>query len=237
MIAVTHESLSALGLISPAMHNTSPSQEADDNTFLHVSSSPMERTQPSVPGLPHKEGVSLQSGVHRYLPERVRRSMRWQGGGRSLVVSSMPTAYQQAGATSSLISFDELFLSRPPCSDQIRQGETRTFSLFKQCRFLLLWYSIHFLSVRATHVPGHLNLGPDVLSCKRLEENVAQVIPATFSSTAFELMGFCPAPFTLGEQRRLHSLGLVISLCSYIDRSRCMLMWSAVCLFCQHSGG
>ncbi|KAL3976218.1 tctex1 domain-containing protein 2 [Sarotherodon galilaeus] len=45
-----------------------------------------------------------------------------------------------------------------------RQGGTRSLPLLKLSRSLLLWCSVHFLSLRATHVPGHLNLGPDLLS-------------------------------------------------------------------------
>ncbi|XP_019204408.1 uncharacterized protein LOC109195978 [Oreochromis niloticus] len=40
----------------------------------------------------------------------------------------------------------------------------RSLPLLKLSRSLLLWCSVHFLSLRATHVPGHLNLGPDLLS-------------------------------------------------------------------------
>ena len=45
-----------------------------------------------------------------------------------------------------------------------RQGGTRSLPLLELSRSLLLWCSVHFLSLRATHVPGHLNLGPDLLS-------------------------------------------------------------------------
>lgn len=45
-----------------------------------------------------------------------------------------------------------------------RQGGIRSLPLLKLSRSLLLWRSVHFLSLRATHVPGHLNLGPDLPS-------------------------------------------------------------------------
>ncbi|XP_039904084.1 uncharacterized protein LOC120744034 [Simochromis diagramma] len=45
-----------------------------------------------------------------------------------------------------------------------RQGGTRSLPLLQLSRSLLLWCSVHFLTLRATHVPGHLNLGPDLLS-------------------------------------------------------------------------
>ena len=45
-----------------------------------------------------------------------------------------------------------------------KQGGTRSLPLLKLSRSLLLWCSVHFLSLRATHIPGHLNLGADLLS-------------------------------------------------------------------------
>lgn len=45
-----------------------------------------------------------------------------------------------------------------------RQGGTRSLQMLKLSCSLLLWCSVYFLSVRATHVPGHRNLGPDLLT-------------------------------------------------------------------------
>ncbi|XP_028306693.1 uncharacterized protein LOC114465708 [Gouania willdenowi] len=45
-----------------------------------------------------------------------------------------------------------------------RQGGTRSLPLLKLTHSLLMWGSVHFLSLRATHVPGRLNLGADLLS-------------------------------------------------------------------------
>ncbi|XP_027901587.1 uncharacterized protein LOC114162038 [Xiphophorus couchianus] len=45
-----------------------------------------------------------------------------------------------------------------------RQGGTHSLPLLKLSHRLLQWCSIHFLSVKATHIPGHLNLGADLLS-------------------------------------------------------------------------
>ena len=45
-----------------------------------------------------------------------------------------------------------------------KQGGTRSLPLLKLSHSLLLWCSAHFLSLRATHVPGHLNLGPHLPS-------------------------------------------------------------------------
>ncbi|KAL2095325.1 hypothetical protein ACEWY4_010044 [Coilia grayii] len=45
-----------------------------------------------------------------------------------------------------------------------RQGGTRSLKLHRLAKKLLLWCSTRFLSVRATHVPGVLNRGADLLS-------------------------------------------------------------------------
>jgi len=45
-----------------------------------------------------------------------------------------------------------------------RQGGLRSRMLHDLARDLILWSSAHFLSLRATHVPGDLNTGADLLS-------------------------------------------------------------------------
>ncbi|XP_049326792.1 uncharacterized protein LOC125787056 [Astyanax mexicanus] len=45
-----------------------------------------------------------------------------------------------------------------------RQSGTRSMKLYRLARKLLLWSSTRFLSIRATHVPGKLNRGADLLS-------------------------------------------------------------------------
>ncbi|XP_038146283.1 uncharacterized protein LOC119786801 [Cyprinodon tularosa] len=45
-----------------------------------------------------------------------------------------------------------------------RQGGLRSRMLHNLARDLILWSSAHFLSLRATHVPGDLNTGADLLS-------------------------------------------------------------------------
>ncbi|XP_038139792.1 uncharacterized protein LOC119782749, partial [Cyprinodon tularosa] len=45
-----------------------------------------------------------------------------------------------------------------------RQGGLRSRMLHNLARDLILWSSTHFLSLRATHVPGDLNTGADLLS-------------------------------------------------------------------------
>lgn len=45
-----------------------------------------------------------------------------------------------------------------------RQGGTRSLPLLTLSRSLLLWSEQHLCSIRATHVPGALNLGADLLS-------------------------------------------------------------------------
>jgi hypothetical protein len=45
-----------------------------------------------------------------------------------------------------------------------RQGGVRSRNLFLLTHRILVWSQSHLLSLRATHVPGHLNDGPDILS-------------------------------------------------------------------------
>ena len=45
-----------------------------------------------------------------------------------------------------------------------RQGGVRSRNLFRLTERILVWSQCHLLSLRATHVPGHLNDGPDSLS-------------------------------------------------------------------------
>ena len=45
-----------------------------------------------------------------------------------------------------------------------RQGGLRSYSLHRMAKHLLLWAEHNLSSLRAAHVPGILNLGPDMLS-------------------------------------------------------------------------
>ncbi|XP_073725558.1 kinesin-like protein KIF6 isoform X3 [Misgurnus anguillicaudatus] len=45
-----------------------------------------------------------------------------------------------------------------------RQGGTRSLQLHNLARKLIVWSAAHFSSLRATHVPGVLNMGADLLS-------------------------------------------------------------------------
>ncbi|KAL0162443.1 hypothetical protein M9458_041839, partial [Cirrhinus mrigala] len=45
-----------------------------------------------------------------------------------------------------------------------RQGGTRSLQLHNLARKLIVWSAAHFSSLRATHVPGVLNVGADLLS-------------------------------------------------------------------------
>lgn len=73
---VTNACLSALDSFTPAARSPSPPQAADDNLIMHVSPPPLEGAQFTVPGLPKKEDVFLQSGVHRSLPKGVEGSVK-----------------------------------------------------------------------------------------------------------------------------------------------------------------
>ena len=45
-----------------------------------------------------------------------------------------------------------------------RQGGVRSPSLYHWANRLLLWAAVHIRSLRAVHIPGHLNYGADLLS-------------------------------------------------------------------------
>ena len=50
-------------------------EEADDNSVLHVGSSPVEETQFTTTKVPYREGVFSQGGVHRCIPEVLEGSV------------------------------------------------------------------------------------------------------------------------------------------------------------------
>ena len=45
-----------------------------------------------------------------------------------------------------------------------RQGRVRSRLLYRWANRLLLWAAVHIRSLRAVHIPGHLNYGADLLS-------------------------------------------------------------------------
>ncbi len=51
-----------------------------------------------------------------------------------------------------------------------RQGGVRSKALCKQAAMLLLWADSRLLSIRATHIPGLLNRGADMLSRRRIPQ-------------------------------------------------------------------
>lgn len=121
--AVEDASVSALDSLSPAVSVTSPPEEADDNTVLLASSPPVEGARPAVSGLPDRQSVFSQGGVHRCLSAGLGGSVRRCDGERGLVASSAQTSHQPPGAAGGFLS-SAAFLSRsdrPACSDQNRQ--------------------------------------------------------------------------------------------------------------------
>lgn len=49
------------------------------------------------------------------------------------------------------------------------QGGLRSRPLYRLAEHVLLWAQTMFLSIRAVHIPGHLNLGADLLSRRGLD--------------------------------------------------------------------
>lgn len=79
-----------------------------------------------------------------------------------------------------------------------------------QCRLarcVLLWAQTEFLSVRAVHIPGHLNLGADLLSKQALEAREWKLHPQVVSFIwkrfgevdlfALSMTTHCPLLFSL----------------------------------------
>ncbi len=60
------------------------------------------------------------------------------------------------------------------------QGGIRSRALCKQATNLLLWADCHLLSIRATHIPGLLNHGADMLSRKEFLKESGDCTPSLF---------------------------------------------------------
>ncbi len=58
-----------------------------------------------------------------------------------------------------------------------RQGGVRSKALCKQAAMLLLWVDSRLLSIRATHIPGLLNRGADMLSRRRIPQGEWRLHP------------------------------------------------------------
>ncbi len=58
-----------------------------------------------------------------------------------------------------------------------RQGGVRSKALCKQAAMLLLWADSRLLSIRATHIPGLLNRGADMLSRRRIPQGEWRLHP------------------------------------------------------------
>lgn len=166
--AVTDVSVSMLDSVSLAVCTASPPEEADDNPFLHVGAPPLERTRFTMPGLPYSE----QGGVHRCLPEGVGGDLC--DGAAVRGVWMLVQCKLHIKSLELLATFLALKQFRPVLRGQYvlimidnttvvsfinKQEGTSSLPLFKLSRSLLLWCSVHFLSLSATNVPGCLNLG------------------------------------------------------------------------------
>ncbi|KAL0168318.1 hypothetical protein M9458_036540 [Cirrhinus mrigala] len=61
------------------------------------------------------------------------------------------------------------------------QGSVRPKALYRQAGNLLLWADLHFLSVRAVHIPGLLNRGVDMLLRKKNSSRTVEAAPQVSS--------------------------------------------------------
>lgn len=93
-----------------------------------------------------------------------------------------------------------------------RQGGTRSLQLHNLARKLLVWGAAHFSSLRATHVPGVLNVGADLLSRGNplygewvLHTQVVDQIWGMYGKAAVDLFASranakCPLYFSLRDE-------------------------------------
>lgn len=121
--AVKDASVSTVDFISPAARATSPPEEVDDHSVLHVGSSPVERTRFTTTRVSYREGVFPQGGIHRRVPEGLGGSVRGRSSERGLDAGTMQAPHQPPGAISDPFGSEAFSSSpdRPSCSDQDRQ--------------------------------------------------------------------------------------------------------------------
>lgn len=100
--AVKDASISSLDAISPDSYTTSPPNETVDNAVLHDDSPAMERTWSVTPRISHREGVFSQSGVHRYVPDRVGSTVRQSNSERVVDYVAMQAPHQLFGTVGNL---------------------------------------------------------------------------------------------------------------------------------------
>ncbi|GAA6106201.1 uncharacterized protein LOC113086839, partial [Tachysurus ichikawai] len=93
-----------------------------------------------------------------------------------------------------------------------RQGSMRSSKLHALAHKLLVWSTRHFLSLWATHIPGFLNRGADLLSRGnplygewRLHPQIVRLLWKRFGQTAVDLFAscenaHCPMFFSLREE-------------------------------------
>ncbi len=188
---ITHATTAAMAEIS------SPLDSMDFGTFeyrghlrLHRSSGAVAQPGSLQPGSPPGFGDFTRGGHNRRIDARLGSGVRGNASFGTVVGTSDPMAHKPLGIGSSLFSSKGVssttgtatctglerqhVLIRTDNTSLVsyinRQGGIRSKALCEQAAILLLWADSRLLSIRATHIPGLLNRGADMLSRRRIPQ-------------------------------------------------------------------
>ena len=155
----------------------SPPEEADENSILHIGSSPVEGTRFTTIRVPYREGVFSQGVVHRRIPEGLGGSVQGCSTERGLDTSTMQAPYQPPGAICGppfesvdikFISYKTALLLALTSAKPV--GNLQTLSVHPSCTQFTLDGSNVTLCPNAAYLP--------------------KIIPTAYSSMTFELLSY-----------------------------------------------
>ncbi len=179
---ITHATTAAVA------ENSSPLDSMDFGTFeyhghlrLHRSSGSVAQPGSLQPGSPPGVGDFTRGGHNRRIDARLGSGVRGNASFGAVVGTSDPMAHKPLGIGSSLFSSKGVSSTTgtATCTDSYinRQGGIRSKVLCEQAAILLLWADSRLLSIRATHIPGLLNRGADMLSRRRIPQGEWRLHP------------------------------------------------------------
>ncbi len=179
---ITHATTAAVA------ENSSPLDGMDLGTFeyrghprLHRSSGSVAQPEFLQPGSPPGVGNLTRGGHNGRIDARLGSGVRGDASFGAVVRASDPVAHKPIGIGSSLFSSEGVSSTTgtAACTDSHRQHVCSRVhkSLCKQAAMLLLWADSRLLSIRATHIPGLLNRGADMLSRRRIPQGEWRLHP------------------------------------------------------------
>src|SRR4029434_7055093 len=123
---------------------------------------------------PGEHSVAARGGDHRRFHQRLGSCLRRERCERSLVCDRGRVSHKCVRAANSSPSSTTLSAQAEwsactsedgqHCDLGVYKSPGRSASLYHWATRLLLWAARHVLSLRAVHIPGHLNYGADLLS-------------------------------------------------------------------------